>query len=262
MTIWESIFLGVLQGITEFLPVSSSGHLSVARNLLDIELPGVQFEVALHLATLISVLTVYRSSIKDIITGCCQGDSVTLGYLWMLVVVSIPAASIGLWGNAVLEKLFMNPWVPVIGFSLTGLVLSAINLRPAGRSVGRITVFTAMAVGLAQACALVPGISRSGMTVAAALWLGIDDEEALKFSFLASIPIILGATSLQLVDLRHQELDLNGINIFLGMVVASITGVLAIRCFLVVLQKKIIHRFAMYCLCLSASLAVYLTFSR
>jgi len=261
VTVWESVILGALQGITEFLPVSSSGHLAVVRNLLDIELPGVQFEVALHLATLVSVLTVYRTPIKGLCFGFVQRDRTTLAYLSMLVVASIPAAFIGLWSNQMLEALFLNPWVPVVGFSVTGLILSSINLKPTGESKGSITVFTAMVVGLAQACALVPGISRSGVTVATALWLGIDDEEALKFSFLASIPIILGATFLQVVGLPYQELDLNKINLFIGMAIASVTGILAIKYFLVVLQRKIIHRFAIYCWSLSIILAFYLIFS-
>ena len=261
MTVWESIFLGALQGITEFLPISSSGHLAVARNLLDIELPGVQFEVALHLATLFSVLMVYRKPLKDLCLGLVQRDRRALGYLSMLGVASIPAALIGLWSNQVLEALFLNPWVPVVGFSVTGLILSSINFRPAGKIDGTITVFTAVVIGLAQACALVPGISRSGITVATALWLGVEDEEALKFSFLASIPIILGASFLQVAGLPYQEFDLNKIYLFMGMTTASVTGVLAIKYFLVVLQKKIIHRFAMYCWGLSIMLASYFLLS-
>ena len=259
MTIWESIFLGFVQGATEFLPISSSGHLSVARNLLDIELPGIQFEVALHLATLLSVFVVYRAPVKELCLGFVKGDSDTLYYLFMLIIATLPAAFIGLWANEFLERLFLNPWVTIIGFMTTSLVLWSIHvLEPSQNNRARVTVFTAAMIGLAQACALVPGISRSGMTVAMALWLGLNDEGALRFSFLASVPVILGATSMELINLQSQSMTISNIHMTVGMVVAGVTGVFAIRSFLLILRKNIMHRLALYCFTLSIVLSLYL----
>jgi undecaprenyl-diphosphatase len=259
LTIWESIFLGFLQGVTEFLPISSSGHLAVARNLLGIKLPGIQFEVALHLATLLSVFVVYRAPVKELCLGFVKGDRDTFYYLFMLIVATLPAAFIGLWANELLEGLFLNPWVTIIGFMTTSLVLWSIHvLEPSQNNRVRVTVFTAAMIGLAQAFALVPGISRSGMTVAMALWLGLNDEGALRFSFLASVPVILGATSLELINLQSQNMTLNSIHMTVGMAVAGVTGIFAIRSFLSILRKKIMHRLALYCFTLSAILSLYL----
>ena len=259
MSLLESIFLGALQGITEFLPISSSGHLVVARSLLGIDLPGVQFEVALHLATLVSVLTVYRKAIRKLLDGLFRGERDSLQYLLMLIVACVPAAVLGAFGNKLLESFFLNPWIPVMGFSVTGLILMNTNVQLHSDVDGKITLARSVMIGLAQACALVPGISRSGVTVAMALWLGVKDEKALEFSFLASIPVILGAVFLQLGELQYEAWQLNWINLFAGMVVAGMTGIFAIKYFLVILRKRIINRFALYCFSLSAVLALYLT---
>lgn len=258
MSIWESMFLGFLQGVTEFLPVSSSGHLVVARRFLGVELPGVQFEVALHLATLVSVLAVYRESIMSLFCGLLDRDDSAFEYLLMLSVATVPAGLLGVWGSGMLEDLFVNPWVPVIGFFVTGLVLWNFDAKFSEMSRGRVTLVVALMIGLAQACALVPGISRSGMTVAMALWLGVNDEEALRFSFLASIPIILGATSIELIDLQSENISLDGMDLFVGMLVAGITGIFAIKSFLFLLRRKMMTRFALYCFSLSFCLGLVL----
>ena len=124
----------------------------MARNLLDIELPGIQFEVALHLATLLSVFVVYRAPVKELCLGYVKGDSDTLYYLFMLIIATLPAAFIGLWANEFLERLFLNPWVTIRGFMTTSLVLWSIHvLEPSQNNRARVTVFTAAMIGLAQA---------------------------------------------------------------------------------------------------------------
>ena len=253
MTIWESIFLGFVQGATEFLPISSSGHRAVARNLLDIELPGIQFEVALHLATLLSVFVVYRAPVKELCLGFVKGDSDTLYYLFMLIIATLPAAFIGLWANEFLERLFLNPWVTIIGFMTTSLVLWSIHvLEPSQNNRARVTVFTAAMIGLAQACALVPGISRSGATISTSVMLGIDKEKSARFSFLMVVPLIFGKMA---KDLFSEEITIiipNFTYLFVGFLAAFFTGIFACKWMIKIVKNSQLKYFSSYCFAVGA----------
>lgn len=246
MTWWEALLLGTLQGATEFLPVSSSGHLVVGQEFLGIAIRGVLFEVAVHVATLLSVLIVYRGRVAELAGGAARGDHEALRYLGLLTLATLPAAVLGLGFGARLESLFEDPMVPGIGFLVTAAVLwssrTALQRDP-DRKPG---VRDAILIGTAQAFALVPGISRSGSTVVLALWLGIEAREAAAFSFLMAIPAIAGAAILQLPEVSGGPLEVGVGALLIGGAAAAVTGVLAIRAFVILLRRRSFHSFALY----------------
>ena len=258
MSDWEAIFLGALQGATEFLPVSSSGHLVVGQTLLGLEIPGVQLEVALHLATLISVLVMYRSRLIELLYGAVRRDGDAWRYVGLLAVATLPAGIVGLFFLDPIVGLFESPFVPATAFFVTGAILWSTR-RVLGREDWKKPGWrVALLIGLAQAFALVPGISRSGTTVAMALWLGMAAEEAAAFSFLMAIPAIGGAALIQIPELTSQGLTLSGTALAAGSIVAAITGIMAIKAFVVLLERKTFHRFAIYCWALGAAFLLYL----
>lgn len=252
MSVPEAVLLGVVQGFTEFLPVSSSGHLVVGQALLGIELPGVAFEVAVHFATLVSVLVAYRRRVGALMRGSVRLDPETWRYLGLIALANVPAAAVYFLLGDVVEAAFETPAAAGVAFLVTGGVLwsarAAMRSRapqsapfPGARGLG-----VAMLIGVAQAFALLPGISRSGSTVVAALWLGVASDDAAEFSFLMSVPAILGAALLQLVDAGATAPALGTAPLVFGAVAAAATGLVAIRIFLAALRARSFHRFAPY----------------
>lgn len=247
MTPFESIVLGIVQGATEFLPVSSSGHLVIFQELLDVRAPGVVFEVAVHVATLVSILVVYRTRVGGLAVGAVRGDPAAWRYVGLLVVATIPAAFVGLLFEDALEALFESPAATGLALLVTGLVLWT-SRWALPRAQGTVPGWGAAAlIGLAQAFAIIPGISRAGSTVVAALWLGVAPREAAAFSFLMAVPAIAGAGVLQLGDLGAAGSGLGWPALALGSVFAAVTGVLAIRTFVAMLARESFHFFAPYC---------------
>ncbi len=249
MTWYEGVFLGLVQGATEFLPVSSSGHLVMGQAVLGVEVPGLGFEVALHLATLVSVLVVYRARIGALLGGAVRGDPAQLRYGGLLIVASVPAAVAGAGFGDFLASLFDSPAVTGVALLVTGCVVwtarGALTRGPAGRPGPG----SAVVVGLAQAVAIVPGISRSGATVVAALWRGVEAREAAAFSFLLSVPAVGGAALLEVPGLVAGAGAPGGVSPgVLGgaAAVACVTGVVAIGAFRAMLEKRSLHRFAPY----------------
>jgi undecaprenyl-diphosphatase len=245
----ESLLLGFIQGATEFLPVSSSGHLVIAQALLKIDIAGVAFEVAVHVATLVSVLLVYRTRVATLAGGALARERSAFEYIGLIVVATIPAALLGVLAKDPIEALFDHPMVPGFGLLITGLILwSSRAAQRRERTSARPSWGGALLIGAAQAFALIPGVSRSGSTVIAALWLGLEAEEAAAFSFLMAVPAIAGAAVLQIPDLGTIGADGLSPGILLaGSVVAGVTGVLAIRTFVAMLARRSFHLFAPYC---------------
>ncbi|MEK9500441.1 undecaprenyl-diphosphate phosphatase [Gemmatimonadota bacterium DH-20] len=246
MSIWEALILGFVQGATEFLPVSSSGHLVVAQELLDVHVEGVLFEVAVHVATLVSIVLVYRERIGGLLAGMLRREREAWEYAGLIVAATIPAAVIGLAFEDRLEALFDDPVVPGVAFLVTGVLLwssrGALARGPEARPVLRVAIL----IGLAQALALVPGISRSGSTVVAALWLGVAPIEAAAFSFLMAVPAIAGAAVLQIPDVLAGPIEVSTAALLAGGVAAAVTGVLAIKTFVEMLRRRSFHHFALY----------------
>ena len=182
MNYWQAVVLGLVQGLTEFLPVSSSGHLVLAEALVGVKMPGVFVEVALHVATLGSVLVVYGRRLWEIIRGVLGGKAESLRYAALLVVASIPAALIGVLFRDFIETHFHSMIELGVEFIVTGFICWSTR-RPAGDRAlpGWIGAFW---IGMGQAFAILPAISRSGSTVAAALWAKLTPVAAAEFSFL------------------------------------------------------------------------------
>ena len=257
MTVWDAVVLGFIQGATEFLPVSSSGHLVMAQVLLAIDVPGVLFEVAVHLATLVSIVLVYRGRLVHLARGAFEGDRDAYGYLGLLLVATLPAGLLGVFGWDAIEALFDNPYVPGVAMLVTGTFLwSARAALPRARAT-RPGWGAALIIGVAQAVALVPGISRSGATVVAALWLGLEAREAAAFSFLMALPVIAGAAVLQASEVAGGT-ALPPAVLLGGSLVAAVSGVLAIRTFVAVLGRRSFHLFAPYCWAVGAAFLIYL----
>jgi undecaprenyl-diphosphatase len=257
MSLFEALFLGLVQGITEFLPVSSSGHLVIAQAMLDVRVPGVAFEVAVHVATLLSVLVALRSRVATLATGMVRLDPSAWRYLGLLALATLPAVILGLGARGVLEDLFEMPSVAGVALLVTGSFLLTTG-RALGRDPsGRPGVREALLMGMAQAFAIVPGISRSGATVVTGLWLGVDAEEAAAFSFLMAVPAILGAAVLELPELS--AVGEGGLGPLLGgSLVAAVAGVMAIWTFIRMLRRKSFHRFGPYCLAVGTLFLLYL----
>lgn len=252
MSPWDSMILGVIQGATEFLPVSSSGHLVMGQALLGIDVPGVVFEVTVHLATLLSILVAYRGRVAGLVGGAARGRADAWRYVGLLVVATIPAAVVGLLWRDRVEALFEAPMTVGVALFVTGALLWSTR-RPlrerADAEWGDVAVGVALAMGIAQSFALVPGISRSGATVVTGLWLGVEPREAAAFSFLMAVPAIAGASILELPGIFSDASggQVGGWILFVGGAVAAVTGVLAIRTFVAMLRHRSFHQFAVYC---------------
>ncbi len=258
MSTWEALVLGFVQGATEFLPVSSSGHLVMAQAVLSIEIPGVLFEVAVHLATLVSILLVYRARVWELTRGALRRDAEDLRYIGMIVVATIPAGLLGVLAKERIEMLFDNPYAPGFALMVTGLILWSSRWALPRATDERPTWLVALLIGIAQAFALIPGISRSGTTVVVALWLGLEAREAAAFSFLMAVPAIGGAAVLQIPDLG-QAVSLSWPVLAIGGIAAAVTGVLAIRTFVAMLARRSFHLFAPYCWVAGAAYLVFLS---
>lgn len=248
MSWWEAVVLGAVQGATEFLPVSSSGHLVIGQALLNLRIPGVRFEVALHLATLVSVVAVYRSRILELLRGgLLERRREESRYLVALVVGTVPAGVAGLLFEDRFEALFDRPAVVGVALLVTGTFLISTRWALRRARSPRIGLGVALLIGVAQAFAIVPGISRSGATVVAALWLGVAPVEAAAFSFLLSIPAIAGAALLQSGELTEASAGVGSGVLLMGALVAAVVGVAAIRTFVAMLRNRSFPAFAWYC---------------
>lgn len=262
VTWWEAVVLGFIQGATEFLPVSSSGHLVIGQALLGLRVPGISFEVSLHLATLISVIVAYWNRLVSLARGVLlTREPDDLRYVAYLVIATIPAAVVGVAFGDFVESLFDSPFVVPFGLLLTGSLLFSTRWALRKPFSARLTASAALLIGLAQSVALVPGVSRSGSTVVTALWLGIAPVDAAAFSFLMSIPAIAGAGVLQLSEIGSEPTGLSALALLLGSVTAAVVGVLAIRTFVAMLRSRSFPVFAWYCWAVGLALLAWLGLS-
>ena len=257
MTLLDAFLLGLIQGVTEFLPVSSSGHLIVAQSLLDVRVPGVAFEVAVHVATLLSVLVAFRSRIVALVRGMARREAESWRYVGLLVLATLPAVVVGLGLKDLVEGLFEAPAVAGGGLLVTGSFLWTAKPALARNPSAPPGVRAAILMGIAQAFAIIPGISRSGSTVVTGLWLGVEAEEAATFSFLMAVPAILGAAVLELPEIAHGS-GPGTWPLLLGGGVAAVAGVLAIWTFVKMLERRSFHRFGPYCWGVGALFLLYL----
>jgi undecaprenyl-diphosphatase len=246
---FEILLLAVVQGLTEFLPVSSSGHLVLLQQWFGGHEGDLFLDVVLHAGTLGSVLIVYHRELLRLL----RLDRPARGYVLALAVGTVPAVIVGLTLKDVVEVAFHSPLYVGIGLLITGVVLlSTRQVRPAQDVAGPweprpIALRKAFLIGCAQAIAICPGISRSGSTIAASLWLKVARAEAARFSFLLSVPAIAGALVLHLVqdDLTTRT---SALGLILGALVALVVGLVAIRLTALAVVKRHFWKFAFYVL--------------
>ena len=248
MNLWQGALLGLVQGLTEFLPVSSDGHLAVVGQLVNVRTPGVFVEVALHVATLGSILVVYGGKFWRLALGVLRRQPDDLRYAGLLFIGMIPAGIVGLLFEDLIGRAFDSLFAAGAGFLITAVALWSTRHRGAmPDAASRPTAGGALIIGLAQALAPLPGISRSGMTIASGLWVGLGAVAAAEFSFLMAIPLIAGAG---LFEARHLSDGLGPIGIaplLIGAVVAFVSGVFAIRFLVALLRRGRFFVFAPYC---------------
>ena len=254
----ESILLGILQGLTEFLPVSSSGHLVLAQSLLTgFDGPAAAFDVLLHGGTLAAVLIYFRGDILRILAALGKPGEGGWRLPGLLILGSIPAGIVGVFLSDTIEPLFSAPKVAAFGLLVTALILTVAWLfRGRGhRTLGELTASGALLIGVSQALAIVPGISRSGSTIALGMFIGLSGKEAARFSFLLSIPAITGALMLESGVLGDTGLSLSYV---VGALTAALVGWASIAILMRLLNRENILPFAVYCLALGVLSLVFL----
>ena len=268
----QALILGIVQGLTEFLPVSSSGHLVLLQNLFGLKAPELLFDVCVHVGTLIAVLAVFQREIRNILMSLLRIASLKrasgrwrvvydqneeIRIVALIIAGSIPTALLGLLFKDAVDTVFGS--VGIVGWMLlvTGTVLWLTRKTAAsGRSLNKTAIRDALIIGLVQGLAIVPGISRSGSTIAVALFLGIDREIAGRFSFLLSIPAILGALVLSFDPaVSHSAIQTEVI--LLGIFVSAIVGYGALKMLLRLVKKGHIYRFAPYCWLIGVLALIY-----
>lgn len=252
-----AIVLAIVQGLTEFLPVSSSGHLALLENLFGIRGEGagtsVLFEIAVHIGTLGAIVLVYRRKINVLLSslvsfarsGCRLTDESDEGvrYLWWIVLGSVPAGLVGVLFHDSITGVFNAPRVTAALLAATGLYLFLARNRAGGRTL---CWWIVLLIGAAQAVAVLPGCSRSGWTITTALLLGVGFELAAEFSFLLSVPAIIGALVLELVGSTSSLAADDLLILIMAAAVSFLSGWAALRLLLRALRVGILHRFAYY----------------
>ena len=261
MELLHAALLGLVQGLTEFLPVSSSGHLAIAQHFLPgFEQPGILFDVLLHAATTLAVIIYFREDVWKLLSCFFRKDAYAVDdrhTFWMIVLGSIPTAIIGFSGKDFFEGLFDNLLVIGCMLLLTAMLLViAEKVRKDGRGIAQLKANDALLVGIVQGCAIIPGISRSGSTIACLLLRGVDGEAAARFSFLLALPAVGGAMLLSMKDL-HQVSNGDIPAYGLGALVAFASGLFAIRILMNVVRRKRLVGFAIYCLLVGSGIIGY-----
>lgn len=250
MTTLQATILGAIQGLTEFLPVSSSGHLVICQYFFGLKEPELLFDTAVHFGTLIAVCVVFRGDIANISRAVFisrkEGD-LSLRLLFLIILGLIPTALIGLGFKGLFEKLF-GMLIPTASMLMvTGVLLFlADRMGERSKDVLGMKALDAISVGIVQGLAIIPGISRSGSTIATGLFRGLERNFSARFSFLLSIPAILGAGLVQIPDLKGVE-EAQTFPLIVGTVVSAVTGYMAIKTLLKVVARKRLSVFSYYC---------------
>ncbi|WP_243291406.1 undecaprenyl-diphosphate phosphatase [Bacillus sp. FJAT-47783] len=250
------LFLGALQGFTEPIPISSSGHLVLAQHFLGVDLPGLSFEVFVNAASLAAILVIYRKDLTRIAMNGLQyirtkdsNSKSDFFFIVYLVIATIPAGVFGVLFDDMIENL-ISEGVQIVGITLiiTGIALYLIRNLKGKKNDGDLSVKDALIVGLAQAVALIPGISRSGATIVAAMALGMKQETALRFSFLLYIPVSLGTTVLAVGDIAgNSELSSQWAPLSIAFIASFILSYFSLKWFMGIMERGNLKYFSFYC---------------
>ena len=263
MTIVQSVILGIIQGLTEFIPISSSAHLVITKYLLGWSIPdqlAFIFDVMVHLGTLVAVVICFWKDIwkiiREFVIGIVQrqpfkNETSRLG--WIIILATIPAGVAGALFDAQVEQTFSKPIYPAIFLLVTALFLVlAERFGQRKRQLESISWKDGLVVGLFQAISLLPGVSRSGSTITGGMLRDLDRQSSARFSFLLSVPAILGAALFKLKDLiQSPTFHAQVTTLVVGFIVSAIVGYLAIRWFFAYLGKRSLYIFAIYCVVVS-----------
>jgi undecaprenyl-diphosphatase len=241
----EALLLGVVQGITEFFPVSSSGHLVMLERILGVQVDGILFEITVHVATLASVLIVYRRRVAALLAGVARREPAAFAYAGKLVLATVPAVAAVLVAGDFFDAQFESASLVGVCLLLTGSILLTTRRTVLTASAPEPSWTAALLIGCAQVLAILPGVSRSGTTVAAALALGVAPVAAAEFSFLMSVIAITGAAVRSLPELVAVPADQIA-PLALGGAAALVSGVAAIRLFVRLLETHGFYRFGYY----------------
>lgn len=258
---FESILLGLLQGLAEFLPISSSGHLVLGKHFLNVQEAGMFFDIMLHAGTLLSIFVVFRKKIFQILAGALHKEKEAYQMILYIVLASIPTAIIGIGFKKPIEALFENPRAVCFALLVTGVLLfltqwTSSSKNAADFSPKPMNGWRAFIVGIIQGFACIPGISRSGSTTSVMLFLGIERKYAGEFTFLMSIPAVGGAALLDFKKWLSCRTDVVSdicadagtfsIPLLVGMLVAFICGIFALKWLMAFVQKGKLHYFSYY----------------
>ncbi|MBM4255325.1 MAG: undecaprenyl-diphosphate phosphatase [Deltaproteobacteria bacterium] len=253
--ILTALFLGILQGLTEFLPVSSSGHLVLAQALLpNLSQPGVVFEVTLHLGTLVAVCLYFRKDLWAMAVSLVapQEEKTTEDrrLLWLVILGTLPTVMIGLLFRKQFESMFTDLRGAGIWFVITGLLLFLTDrVATKGRQLSEMTIRDALVIGIAQGLSIIPALSRSGSTIATGILLALDRTLLVRYSFLLSIPAVLGAFILEVVAHRDELLQgFDPLTYGIGTIAAGIVGYWSISVLLNMTRSRRLSVFAYYCI--------------
>ena len=259
MELLEALILGIIQGLTEFLPVSSSGHLEIVKaffgdNMLAKE--SMLMTVILHFATALSTVVIFRKDLKEIFVGLFQlKNNDAFKFSLKIVISMIPAAIVGVMFNDEIEKLFGGA-ITLVGFMLiiTGILLFLTDkAKQTSKQIGPVQ---AVIIGVSQAIAILPGISRSGATISTAVLLGVDKGKAARFSFLMVVPLIFGKMA---KDIFSGEINFENTNLmplFVGFMCAFITGMLACKWMIKIVKNSKLIYFSIYCFIVGISVII------
>jgi len=257
----ESIILGVVQGLTEFLPISSSGHLEISKAIIGNEISGKEsllFTIVLHFATALSTLFFFRKDISKIILGLFDSNNKDSKNFSISILISmVPAVFVGLFFEEFINSFFDGNLI-LVGCMLyiTAILLYLSDIIKLKKN--EITLKNSFIIGLAQAIAIFPGISRSGATIATSVMLGIDREKAARFSFIMVIPLIFGSMFKSIIDNGGLTFtNFNLISVLLGFVSAFITGLLACKWMISLVKKSKLYYFSIYCLVVGSVVIYY-----
>jgi undecaprenyl-diphosphatase len=248
MEIWQAIILGAVQGFTEFLPVSSSGHLQIAKELLGVELENnITFDVTLHAATVLSTIVVLWQELWRLVKGCfSRRFTEEQAYVLKVILSMIPAGVVGVLFADQIEAFFSSLWFVGLMLLLTSALLSfAYYAKP--RQKSEISYRDAFIIGIAQAAATMPGLSRSGSTIATGLLLGNEKSSVAHFSFIMVIPVILGKMLLDILSGEMSAMSVPTDVLIYGFVSAFISGALACKFMIEIVKRGKLIWFALYC---------------
>ena len=243
MTLFEAIILGTIQGLTEFLPISSSGHLVLGQMILDVKIQGNEFEVVTHLGTLVSVLCIFWKEILSLILNIT--DKNTREYIFYIILGTIPAAIIVFGAKSYISELFDSVQLVSVALMVTGLIL--FFSQKVKKNSLTIDANKALLIGITQAIAIIPGISRSGITICTALALGMSGKNAAKFSFLLAIPVISGAGLLLALDSQSNITLIPLTSLIMAFLSSFIVGYICLKWLLSLLESGKFYFFGYYC---------------